>query len=86
MKFRFSSRKEWLNEHKYLDIDSAIDFGTHIRLSGYNTMEYSIIDGYKTGWCDIAGDLFYLDGYPENYNILKNKIDTILALEKLEKS
>lgn len=84
MKFKSSSRKEWLNIFEYEEIHTLIPDIEGFQLQGEQRHFY--VGPWHSGWYDINGDVIYMDGTHEKWDMLKNKIMTILSLEALEKT
>lgn len=84
MKFKSSSRKEWLNIFEYEEIHTLVSDEAGFLLLGEQRNFY--MGPWRSGWYDINGDVIYMDETYEKWDMLKNKIMTILSLETLENS
>lgn len=82
MKFRrHVLDKKLLNKCKYEEIHTLFANIVDFQLQGEQRSFY--VAPWSLGWYDINGDVIYLDGSFDKWDMLKNKIMTILALEKL---
>lgn len=87
MKIRKADTLEELNRLRYRAVDTSggiYEHGDHITIFLKKCCGIVITPWEKT-YFDFGNEIFYHSGTEETFAILKNKFETIFALERLER-